>query len=222
MNCTDIDTQIDDFVDDRLDAQQRADFQRHVDACAACAARLDEARSMLQALQQLPLVEPSADFEHRVFARLRQQHRAHMPNRFVAGFATAMAASLAIWFASTVYLPDDPVGSQQAPISIAVNQAQTVRLMFEAQADIQQVSLSIGLPDNIELSGYPGRKQLSWQTSLKKGQNILALPIMAVDQGQGELVAQLNYGDKTKTFRVVLKTADDGAMHYQLQDISSA
>ena len=74
----------------------------------------------------------------------------------------------------------------------------------------------------MELEGYPGRKQLSWQTSLKKGPNVLALPIRAIEHGEGELMARLNYGEKTKTFRVLLKTTADGVMHYQLQEIKSA
>jgi len=135
-----------------------------------------------------------------------------------------MAASLAIWFASSVYLPEMPgqSASQQATVSVALNQQQTVRLMFEAQSDIQQVSLSIDLPNNMQLAGYPGRKQLSWQTSLKKGSNVLALPVMAVDPGEGELVARLNYGDKSKTVRVLLKTMDDGVLRYQLRTNKSA
>ena len=61
----------------------------------------------------------------------------------------------------------------------------------------------------MELDGYPGRRELAWQTSLKKGQNILDLPIMAIGVGQGELLAQLNYDGTVKILRVVLKTIAD-------------
>jgi len=220
MNCTDIDTHLDDFVDGHLNDDQLAEFEQHIASCKSCAERAHAMKNMLVDLQQLPVEEASPDFERRVFAEVRRQHH-RQSNRFVAGFATAMAASLAIWFASTVYLPEAPTEQQQV-IAVAMNESQTVRLMFEAPADISQVNLSIGLPDNMELNGYPGRRQLSWQTSLKKGQNILALPIMAVDKGQGELVAQLSYGDKIKTIRVVLKTTNDGVMYYQPQAIKSA
>lgn len=224
MNCTDINTQMNDFLDGQLDTAAVAEFRRHIDGCQQCATQLGEMKALLDGLQQLPIEEPSANLEQRLFGEVRRHYRQSRHGWFGAGFATAMAASLAIWFASTVYLPDMPgePGSQQQTIALALHEQQTVRLLFEAQSDIQQVSLSIGLPANMELSGYPGRRQLSWQTSLKKGQNVLALPIMAVDQGQGELVAELNYGDKTRTFRVVLKTTADGAMQYRLQEIKSA
>jgi hypothetical protein len=225
MNCTDINTQMDDFLDGRLDTAAGDEFKHHIAGCEACAAQLGEMQALLGSLQNLPVEEPSAGLERRLFGEVRRHYRQSRHGWFGAGFATAMAASLAIWFASTVYLPDIPgpqPRSQQQTIALALHEQQTVRLLFEAQSDIQQVSLSIGLPANMELSGYPGRKQLSWETSLKKGHNVLALPIMAVDQGEGELVAELNYGDKTRTFRVVLKTTADGAMQYRLQEIKSA
>jgi hypothetical protein len=172
----------------------------------------------------LPVEEASADFEEKVFAAVRSQYGArsgHSGNRFIAGFATAMAASLALWFASTVYTPQF---GEQAPqvINLAMNQARTVKLVFDAPTDLAEVTLSVELPENIELEGYTGQKQLVWQTSLNKGQNILALPITAIGYGQGELVAQLSYGDKTKQFHLVLKTAGDGALIYQTIKLVSA
>ena len=218
MNCTDINIHIDDWLDDQLSKQDRLAFNQHVSNCADCAVKLKNARSLMLGLQNISVPQPSANFEKRVFAKVRRQHKEHHRFRFAAGFATAATASLAIWFASSVMVPEAVI-EQPRMISVAMNEAQTVRLMFESQNDIEQVQLSVGLPDNMELDGYPGRRQLAWQTSLKKGENILALPIMAIDQGQGELVAELSYGDKVKTFRVVLKTGVDGVMQYQLDEV---
>jgi hypothetical protein len=93
--------------------------------------------------------------------------------------------------------------------------------MFDSFEDIQQVNLSIDLPENMDLNGYPGHKTLSWQTSLQKGQNVLALPIMAVSHGQGELLARLSYGEKVKIFRLVLKTSINETQQYQLNEIKT-
>lgn len=221
MNCTDIDTHIDDYFDGQLDAGVRADFQRHVATCVACTDRVEQMDAMLRNLRAAGTPEPSDNFDQRVFERVRQQYPEPRHGRFAAGFATAMAASLALWFASSVFIPQQSA-QQQQPIAVSMHQPQTVRLMFDAATDIQQVSLSIDLPANMRLEGYPGQQQLSWHTRLKKGPNVLALPIMAVDEGQGELVAQLSYGDTVKTFRVVLTAANDGVMQYHLEAIKSA
>jgi hypothetical protein len=221
MNCTDITKHIDDWLDDRLLAGERMDFAQHVAACADCAVRLENAGAISAGLRKLAVPPASADFEKRVFAEVRRQHKETPRYKFAAGFATAATASLAIWFASSVLMPATQIETPQM-ISVAMHETQTVRLVFDSQHDFEQVQLSVDLPDNMQLDGYPGRRQLAWQTSLKKGENVLALPIMAIEQGQGELVAQLSYGEKVKTFRVVLKTGVDGVMHYQLEQVRTA
>lgn len=226
MKCKDTDRHIDDYLDKQLNPDDRFAFEQHISKCESCAQKVEFASSLLSGLSDLPVPEPSANFEHRVFTEVRRQHREHQQQhhgfRFATGFATAAVASLAIWFVSSVYITPDPLVEQAQVVSVAMNEAQTVRLMFDSQVDIEQVTLSIGLPDNMQLAGYPGHKELTWQTSLQKGQNILALPVKAVGYGQGELLAKLNYGDKVKIFRVVLKTTVDGVQLYELEDAKSA
>ena len=57
---------------------------------------------------------------------------------------------------------------------------------------------------SVNNAGYPGRHQLSWKTRLHKGQNVLELPVQALDEGRGELRTQLTYKDKVKTYQFVL------------------
>jgi hypothetical protein len=217
MKCEDINRYIDDFLDQNLMPEDLKIFKGHLSGCKVCADKLEMASNLLAGLRQLPVEPPAAEFRVRVFSQLRQQYPQPRESgyRFAAGFASAMVASLAIWFVSTLYVPDAIV-DQPPMISVAMDEMQTVRLLFDSQKDFQQVTLSIDLPRNIELDGYPGQKNLSWQTQLQKGQNILALPVVATAYGQGELLAQLNYGDKVKTFRIVLKTNADGVQRSPL------
>ena len=221
MKCTDVQKYLDDYLDEVMPIDEKKAIEAHIKSCAHCRQELDACKNIRQALKSLPVEEASPDFETRVFAAVRMQHRVRSGNRFVAGFATALAASLALWFASTVYTPGFDTGDSRG-ISLAVNQSQTVRLVFEAPSDLAEVTLSVQLPENIELEGYTGHKQLVWQTSLSKGQNVLALPVIAIGSGEGELVAQLNYGGKTKQFHIVVRTANDGALIYQIEKLKSA
>ncbi len=221
MNCTDIKTHIDDYFDNRLSETEKRSFEQHVAACSECNYNYSVRRTMLQELKGISVPEPKAGFENRVFSEVRKQHREEHRNRFAAGFVTAMAASVLLWFVSMIYLPQN-INTQTEVISLALNDVQTVSLAFDAVNDIESVTLSIGLPQNVEIEGYPGKKSLAWTTRLQKGQNILALPVMAVDSGQGELIAQLSYGDKKQTFRIVLKTLDDKVLNYSIQPIHSA
>ncbi len=224
MKCTDLQKYLDDYLDDAVSLAEQKAIEAHIEYCVSCQQALEARKTIRQALRSLPVDEASPDFEAKVFTAVRSHygaHSGHSGNRFITGFATAMVASLALWFASTVYTPQF---DEQAPqvINLAMNQVRTVKLMFEAPTDLAEVTLSVELPENIELEGYAGQKQLIWQTNLNKGQNILALPIIAIGNGQGELVAQLSYGNKTKQFHIVLKTADDGALIYQITKLKSA
>ena len=219
MNCDDFTRQLDDY----LDADPAADLaalQQHVEACAHCQQSLDEARAIRAALAELPVEAPSRGFEQRVLAEVRRQHKDTHKHHFIAGFGTAMAASLALWFASNLFIPG--TGTQPTEsISVAMHSVSTVKLMFEVPDALADVTLSVKLPANVELQGYPGQQQLSWKTSLKKGQNVLALPVLAIESGSGEMVAQLTYGNKTKSLRIVLKSTDNGAYQYQLLPMES-
>jgi len=229
MKCTDIQKYLDDYLDDAMSLGEQKAVESHIEECALCQQAVEEYRAVRQALRSLPVEQASPDFEANVFAEVRdhygKRNGRRFDNRFVAGFATAMVASLALWFTSTVYSPQfDEQLPQSGPqvINLAMNQARTVKLLFDAPTDLAGVTLTVELPENIELAGYAGQKQLVWQTNLNKGQNILALPVIAIGNGQGELVAQLNYGDKTQRFRIVLKTANDGALIYQINTLKSA
>lgn len=225
MKCTDVQKYLDDYLDDMmLLGQEHKDVEIHIEHCPFCQQTVETHRTIRQALRSLPIEDASPEFEAKVFAAVRNHHgvrNRHFGNRFIAGFATAMVASLALWFASTVYTPQFDEAVPQV-VDLAMNQVRTIKLVFEAPTNLAEVTLSVALPENIDLEGYAGQKQLVWQTSLYKGQNILALPIIAIGNGQGELVAQLSYGDKTKQFHVVLKTASDGALIYMIDKFKSA
>ena len=212
MKCAEINIHIDRFLDKQSNSEELLAFEDHASHCTECAKKLKTAKSLASGLRNQPLPPHTAKFKQRAFAEVRRQYKdAKQRNHaysFATGFATAAVASLAIWFSYSLYVPDTYIDQPQM-IAVAMNQAQTVSLIFDSHADIQQAKLRIDLPDNMELDGYPGRRELTWQTSLKKGQNILDLPIMATRDGQGELIAQLKYDGTVKILRVVLKTIAD-------------
>lgn len=222
MKCKHIN--IDSYLDRKLPFSEQQAHEQHFSICSDCATKLENAESLSMGLKNLTIPEPSKDFEYRVLDEVRRQHKESHERgyrfSFASGFATAVVASLAIWFVSTIYEPVQQV--EQLPIvSVMLNQPQTVRLMFDSHKDIEQVKLSIFLPEIMQLDGYPGRNTLVWQTSLHKGQNVLALPILAVAHGRGELLARLSYGEQEKIFRLVLKASINGAQRYLLDEVKT-
>jgi hypothetical protein len=70
--------------------------------------------------------------------------------------------------------------------------------------------LSLALPHNVELVGYGGRRELSWQTDLREGGNLMQLPLIAHGATKEDLVARLTHGDSAKTFRLKIEVANAG------------
>jgi anti-sigma factor RsiW len=58
------------YVDGRLSESERAEVEKHLDACPACRVRATEFSSVSDLLDELPVIEPSPAFDVRVRARI--------------------------------------------------------------------------------------------------------------------------------------------------------
>jgi len=70
--------------------------------------------------------------------------------------------------------------------------------------------LSLALPENVELVGYGDRRELSWQTDLREGGNLLQLPLVLRGTAKDDLVARLSHDGSTKMFRVKFEIDNAG------------
>lgn len=224
MHCTDIHTHIDDYLEQALSEADGQRFDAHMHTCEACQNSVQQAKSLQYALQNMPIEPTDNDFEQRILSKVHGQAQPQPNKRFLTEFTTtrfvaAMVASLAIWFAVSLFQPGltEP---EAATLNLTLNTSHTVNLKFDAPHALQQVSMSIELPPHIALADYPGRKKLSWTTQFNKGANVLSLPIKAIAQGNGELIAQIKYGNKTKYFKITLNTHLNGA--WQLKPLHSS
>ena len=204
MHCTDIQRHLDEYLDGGLSPALRQAFERHRAACESCAARVARARRLLEDLRELPVPPPSQGFAERVLAGARRR-QGRRGAGFLAGFGTAAAAGLALWAAVALMPQERPAGPELAAVSIAVEATRNVKVAFQAGRDLPGARIVIALPDNVELVGYPGRRQLAWRADLKAGANVLTLPLRGRAPARGELVARIEYGDKVKTVRIPVR-----------------
>jgi anti-sigma factor RsiW len=70
MSCERMESRILAYVDGRLSESDRAEVQKHLDACPACHVRATEFSSVSDLLDELPVIEPSPAFDVRVRARI--------------------------------------------------------------------------------------------------------------------------------------------------------
>ena len=163
----------------------------------------------------MPVPAPSADFAERVLRQAVERNVDHHHRHgFVTGFGSALVAGLALWVVVGLFpgpqgvAPDGKEPLQM--VSIALNETQDVKLVFNAERVVLGAKISIELPENVTIAGYPGRRHLEWQTDLAKGSNLLRLPVVATQADAGQLVAHIEHGNKVTTLKIQIDVQKPG------------
>jgi anti-sigma factor RsiW len=97
MNCGPMEKNLVAYLDGKLQASERRQFDAHLAACAACRERADGFRSVWSVLDELPVLAPSPAFDASLRARVEQE-----PRR--AGFWSWIVPSPRMAFAATALL----------------------------------------------------------------------------------------------------------------------
>lgn len=201
MNCHDFMDRIEEYLDGSLAAGAREPAATHLSTCISCQQRTARVQALRAALRDLPIPEPRPEFFTRALIHAQQSppaRRLRWP--YVTG--AALAASLALWLGFGWLLQpavDKPVG-----VTITLHEPRAVQLAFSAEHELQQATLSIRLPDGVELQGFPGQREVRWQTDLAQGVNMLSLPLVAVSSSGGTLLARLEHGERATEITVPL------------------
>ena len=168
--------------------------------------RVQEEQELLQLLKDYPTPEAEAGFYDRALVRAVHKGSRRQRNRWMlAGFGSAIAAGLAIWVITAMLMttPQLPDAEPAIPgVTIAMEQEHTVRLVFASAEALDSATLTVSLPEGIELAGFPGQREITWETSLKEGKNLLPLTLVALTPAGGELLARLEHKDRNRTFRL--------------------
>lgn len=218
MTCNERHNMMDDYLDGELPQLQREAFERHLNVCAGCRQRLSREQVLRADLKAMPVPAPSAGFAERVLRQAAESNVSHHHRHgFVTGFGSALVAGLALWV--VVGLFPDPQGvapegtGPLQTVSIvlnALNEEQDVTLVFNAERVVLGARISIELPDNVAIAGYPGRKRLEWNTDLAKGSNLLRLPVIATGMDAGQLIAHIEHDNKVTTLKIQLEVRKPG------------
>jgi hypothetical protein len=168
---------------------------------------LDKEDQALQALlEDYPVPEASEGFYDEALARAMHEGSRRQRNRWImTGFGSAVAAGIALWFVGGFFLntPDMPATEPGIPgVTMTLEEPHTINLVFASASALDSAILTVTLPDGIELAGFPGQREISWQTSLNEGKNLLPLELIAVSPVGGEVLARLEHKDRNRTFRL--------------------
>ena len=169
-----------------------------------------EDREIRELLKDYPMPQAAAGFYDQALARATHEGSKRQRNRWLAtGVGGASAAGLALWMFAATFLanPDVPQLDAEIPgITIALEEPRTVNFVFSSAEALDSAMLTVSLPAGVELQGFPGQTEISWETSLTAGKNYLPLTLVAVMPAQGELLARLEHDDRDRTFRLRVNT----------------
>jgi len=164
--------------------------------------RQDHELEALLAAYPAPTAEPG--FYDEALARAAYAGTRRQRTRWLAtGFGSAVAAGLAAWVVFGLLLSTPEPGGTEIPgVAIALETPRTVNLVFASAAALDAATLTVTLPDGVELDGFPGQREITWETSLDEGQNLLPLTLIATRGVGGELLARLEHDRRSRTFRL--------------------
>jgi len=197
MECLDLRSRLDDYLDGRLDERP---LREHLSACADCRNLVQHAQAVQEALRKLSPPEVHPAFVDRAILRATRQNAvgAHPRVRTLVGMALAASLVLGLSLGAFFSLREAPVQT----VALTIEKPETVRMVFNSAKPLRAATVSLLLPENVEVVGYAGQRELTWQTDLREGQNLLQLPLIARGAVKDDLLARLSHGASTKTFRV--------------------
>ena len=122
-----------------------------------------------------------------------------------------MAACLAFLLITAVPFTQTTPSSQpdSNAINIKINEQRLVQVIVRVPRDLLQADIVIELPPQVEMQGFPGRREIRWHTDLRKGKNLLNLPLVAKSEGRAELITHINHANKSKMLSLVMTINKD-------------
>ncbi|MCH8099148.1 MAG: hypothetical protein IIB74_01795 [Proteobacteria bacterium] len=158
-------------------------------------------------LKDYPMPAANAAYFDQTLVRATHEGSRRQRNRWVmTGFGSAIAAGFALWLIGGFSLTAPNLPEADTPgvpgITMTLAEPQTVNFVFASNTPLVGATLTIMLPEGVELVGFPGQREISWQTSLTAGRNLLPLRLIALSPMGGEVMATLEHMDRARTFRV--------------------
>ena len=213
MHCDQFQHNLEPYLDGELASQVAADCEQHVRDCPSCERQLVRKRKLRAALGALPVDPPEDGFLDSVIENtLVASHRSERWFWSTASIGGALAAGIIAWLILVLPadLPTAPETAVLETVAISLNTEKTFRVSFDSARELEAATVSLTLPDGVDLVGYEGRSAVSWTTTVAPGTNILALPIVVRSGPGGVIQARLEHDGKAKSFEFAVEVIRDG------------
>jgi len=204
MNCEIIQTLL-DVPAHEIPESVMLQVQTHLQNCRNCDRAWQAQRLLATSLRSQPAPAVPDGFETDILARVFAADVRNRRRRTALAFG--LAATLLFGIVLGLLLGD--LAGRRADYEVSdgrvVLQSErptTIGVAFDAGTALKEVRFTIDLPAGLQVAGQPGVHHLSWTGELRKGQNLLKLPVIADAGTDGALVAVLSSGSASRTFQL--------------------
>lgn len=195
-----------------LDRRAAADHLLGCEDCRAAAFATAALRADREALIHVPADQALQRAVASATAHAgRSAHRVPRQPAFWrgVGVGAALAAGIA---AAVIMLRPEPttVAPASAPaVLLALHEQRDVSVALSSPERLVGAEITIALSGEIGLQGFAEQRELRWTTDLDRGVNQLTLPLVALGARGGQVLVQVQHGDKRRAFIVDVRTASD-------------
>jgi hypothetical protein len=171
---------------------------------------VDQLEKLREGLRAMPVPPPRADFIDRALSNATTTQpgqettglRAALrrPSTWWAAGVGALAATLAC---VAVFLARPEV--KRGPLlSLALHESREVPFVIDSERDLADATIRLYVTGSVALDGYEGQHEIEWQVSLTKGSNLLSLPVLAREPGEGLVVAEIEHEGRIRRLSLAL------------------
>jgi hypothetical protein len=219
MNCDEAKALINAYIDQSLSADDVVALESHCADCDGCKRELNALLRQTQLLASLPAVELDTELKKRLLETAIKDADAvpvevkttSIPSVVYRYAAAAMISAIAL-FAAMPYI-STPEGQGEYMVMVS-DQVQTITVAIESEQAIDMVKMHVELSDNLELKGFGSKRQVNWDAGLKKGVNVISLPIIGIAQGEGDITTRVQINGNEKVMHIKTQYRQPGNVYY--------
>ncbi len=207
MTCTQLTAQLDNYVDGYMDHAASAALAVHIESCDDCQLTLAREHGLRESMKDYAesgMPRPDAAFFDRALAKAAQNGIRRQRNRWImTGVGGTIAAGLVLWMLGGMFLKTPEMPESTIPaIAMTLEEPRTLNLVFSSATALANATMTVVLPQGVEVEGFAGQREITWMTSLTAGKNVLPLTLIATSPHGGELIATLRHEGDDRSFRV--------------------
>ena len=212
MNCTDLNNLLDDYVADRLEGSLSEQISSHLSECEMCRKLVHQHKEYFVRINTFTAPSLSSSRSARILrlAVAEGQKKLDAKNQrmsFVRGFVAASVLAVTAFIGLNTLQPT----SQPTALVGMYDWVEEISLVINVPEDMNGAQLILDLPADISIQGLEHLARVKWPVDLKKGSNVIELPVYIEPYAEyAEVVtlsASIVYKDKKRNFELDINLA---------------